>query len=628
MAENDQDLLLLPYPRQIDFSEGEDVEIPAVGLIVAPPSLLSEARVMRDSFYSAGAMYEIVAHPGGITPILTLKLDNSYPHAQGYQLTIRRLEADQPRGIIELRAKDAAGIYYGCSTLRQLLNQHWLHLPQLTVDDYPDFPVRGVMLDISRDKVPTMETLYQLVRKLAAWKVNQLQLYTEHTFAYQNHREVWVEASPMTGQEIMELDALCREHHIDLVPNQNSLGHMERWLKHDRYIHLAETPEGFTFSWGGKSEPTTLDPRDPGSIELIGDLYDELLPHFTSGLFNVGGDEPWELGKGKSKEYVEELGGRVYLEYLQKLYNLVKSHGRQMQFWGDIIMHYPELVPMLPKDIIAMEWGYEATHDFDGHCKIFADSGIPFYVCPGTSSWNTLAGRVDNMIGNLKSAAENGLKHGAIGYLNTDWGDNGHWQPLSVSYPGFALGAAYSWCYESNQDLDVAAVLSAHVFRDRAGLMGQIAIDLGNSYKHFGLDHLNGSVLAYALQNIAQLADPSFADPVLPRWGREMKPDLSPENLRNAIALIDEQLSLLRQTEMYLVDSEIVREEYEHAAMLLRLAAEWLIFRQESPDKAPLRLWMEYAALTARQRQVWMLRNRPGGLEDSLKRPLRDLTLS
>ena len=96
------------------------------------------------------------------------------------------------------------------------------------------------MLDISRDKVPTMETLYALVDLLAGWKINQLQLYTEHTFAYRQHPEVWAEASPLTGQEILGLDAYCRKRFVELVPNQNSFGHMHRWLKHARYAPLAE----------------------------------------------------------------------------------------------------------------------------------------------------------------------------------------------------------------------------------------------------------------------------------------------------------------------------------------------------------------------------------------------------
>ena len=96
------------------------------------------------------------------------------------------------------------------------------------------------MLDISRDKVPTMATLFSLVDLLAELKINQLQLYTEHTFAYRNHPAVWAKASPMTGDEILQLDQYCRERFIELVPNQNSFGHMEQWLKLPQYRDLAE----------------------------------------------------------------------------------------------------------------------------------------------------------------------------------------------------------------------------------------------------------------------------------------------------------------------------------------------------------------------------------------------------
>src|SRR4029453_13120330 len=107
---------------------------------------------------------------------------------------------------------------------------HGGRLPVGTVEDWPDVPVRGVMLDVSRDKVPTMETVRALVDRLAGWKVNQLQLYMEHTFAYRDHEDVWRAASPFTAEEVVELDAYCRARHVELVPNQNCLGHWERWL--------------------------------------------------------------------------------------------------------------------------------------------------------------------------------------------------------------------------------------------------------------------------------------------------------------------------------------------------------------------------------------------------------------
>ena len=119
-------------------------------------------------------------------------------------------------------------------------------LPVGVIRDHPDLPVRAVMLDVSRDKVPTMATLRDLIDRLASWKVNQVQLYSEHTFAYRNHPDVHAAASPFTPDEIRELDAFCRARHIELVPNQNCLGHMNRWLATSSTAHSRSRP---TASW-------------------------------------------------------------------------------------------------------------------------------------------------------------------------------------------------------------------------------------------------------------------------------------------------------------------------------------------------------------------------------------------
>ena len=109
-----------------------------------------------------------------------------------------------------------------------------------------------------------------------------------------------------------------------------------------------------------------------------------------------------------ARRLCEKLGtGRVYLEFLLKIHGLVTERGRRMQFWGDIIIHYPELIAELPRDITALEWGYEFDHPFAEHCARFAESGVRFYVCPGASNWNSISGRTDNAIGNIMSAADN-----------------------------------------------------------------------------------------------------------------------------------------------------------------------------------------------------------------------------
>ena len=241
---------------------------------------------------------------------------------------------------------------------------------------------------------------------------------------------------------------------------------MERWLKHREYAHLAEvaSPVGDNMS---------LCPIDPRAVGFLAGLYDELLPNFTSKTFNVGCDETVDLGKGRSREAVEKLGrGRVYLEFVKKIHALVTARGRRMQFWGDIVFEHPELIQDLPRDLVALEWGYEADHPFEVQGEKFARAGIAFQVCPGTSAWLSLGGRTTNAMGNLESAARSGLAHGASGMLITDWGDFGHWQPFPVSYLGLTYGASVAWGHEANRGIDIARALDAHVFRDRAAALG------------------------------------------------------------------------------------------------------------------------------------------------------------
>lgn len=527
---------------------------------------------------------------------LCIRLDagSSIPD-QGYRLSIK------PDGI-EIVASGPAGAYYGACTLAQIVRQYPKDLPCLTISDRPDFPVRGVMLDISRDKVPTMNTLYHLVDLFSGWKINQLQLYTENTFAYHAHPTVWADVSPMTGEQVLALDAYCRSRFIELVPNQNSFGHLERWFKHEEYRSMAEAPDGCDTIWGWR-DAFSLCPGDSRSIPFVRGLYDELLPHFTSRLFNVGCDETVDLGCGRSKKICEERGeGRVYLDFLLKIYGLVKEHGRTMMFWGDIITKHPELIPDLPKDILAVEWGYEAAHPFAENCARFRESGIPFYVGPGTSSWNTICGRTRNAVENIANAAENGLKQGAAGMLNTDWGDTGHWQPLSVSYLGFIAGAMAGWNAGAELDGNLAKTLSLHAFGDATGKTGRAFYDLGNLYTAFG-KHLDNSSVPWH---------------ILFRSGKkpEVMDGVTLAEVQEVERRLEGILAAAEGAEMAAPDAGIVRAELRLLADTLRLAA--LTGRVRLGEAKPENFKALYRALKKSHRSVWLLRNRPGGLPHSL----------
>ena len=614
-ADNTQRLILLPEPQQVNYLPGTCKLTPEQFIFLdinSPEIRLNIGRIIQQSLAQVGPTWQLTAAKGSRPQYIGASVTigaSQISRPEGYQLLINE---DQ----IRIVAHDPAGAFYAAQTLRQICRQRAAtnQLPCVEIHDWPDFANRGVLLDISRDKVPTMQTLYELVDLLCQWKINQFQRYTEHTFAYRNHKVVWGNASPMTGEQIMALDVYCRERFVELVPNQSSFAHLDRWLKHKEYLHLAER-EDYPFS---------LSPAVPGSIEFMAELYDELLPHFSSRHFNVNCDETFDLGLGKSKEMCGRLGkGRVYLDFLLKIHKQVQKHGRTMQFWGDIILRSPELIPELPAGATAMVWGYEADHPFAEQCPKFAASGVPFYVCPGTSSWNSIAGRTDNAIGNLRNAAENGLAHGASGYLNTDWGDNGHWQPLPACYPGYAYGAAVSWATKTNKNCNLAAVLNHHAFKDKAAVMGKIVCDLGNAYKEPGVLLGNQSILFYILQN-----------PDCPiRTGPYA--NLTVERLKKTRDYIADVIQPLADARLDRQDAGQVADEVSNAARLLRHACSLAIARLQAPDgkianilpDVRKELAVDLAKIIGEHKRLWLVRNREGGLTDSAARMERLLDL-
>ncbi|SVE21105.1 uncharacterized protein METZ01_LOCUS473959, partial [marine metagenome] len=238
--------------------------------------------------------------------------------------------------------------------------------------------------------------------------------------------------------------------------------HFERWLRYPEYHQYAECPNGFTHPLSNTRSDTgsTLRPNQK-SLDLLAELYGEYLPLFDGKLFNIGGDEPWELGLGWSKKKCAKKGTtQVYVDFLARINKLSNQYDRRTQFWSDIVLRQPRSLGQLPKDMIALNWGYEGDHPFKRECEHMADQGLDFYVCPGTSSWNSLTGRIDNARKNLANAARNGLNTGSCGYLVTDWGDNGHHQYLPISYPGFILAACHSWNHKAARRIDLAGAIN------------------------------------------------------------------------------------------------------------------------------------------------------------------------
>lgn len=528
-----------------------------------------------------------------------------------------------------------SGAYYALMTLAQIMPQSDGALPHCAIEDAPALPLRGVMLDISRDKVPTLQTLLSLVDKLALMKINHVQLYMEgFSYAYDFAKDLWVGETPITAEELQALDAYCRARFIDLVPSQNSLGHMGAWLATERYNPLAEVPGGATVM-GRTFPPNTMDPADPGSLALVTQMTDELLPNFTSGLFHVNMDEPFELGQGKSKAAVAQYGrGKVYLDYARKVHAMVAARGKRMMMWGDVVANHPEAIGDVPQDVIIVEWGYEAEHPFDVRTARLRDAGLDFCLCPGTSSWSSYTGITDNMLANIGAAGKAAHAYGAMGLIVADWGDGGHQQYLPISYAGIAYGAAHAWHADGIPEDALAGWLSRMIFRDETGTMGQLALDAGRyrAFEEFIAPCRMVASFTMMLGIVPPAVYPALMDRLIHALYGMMAPELRPLYLRRyeergpldlpgLLAYMDAIQKRLAKAAMQAPDADIIRREYRNAIRLVCLLE---IVRNATVENDFARAadWQaEMAAIRQEHEVLWRARNKEGGLSRSV-RPL------
>lgn len=364
---------------------------------------------------------------------------------------------------VRIYAWNATGAAHAARTLAQLIRQHGRVLPALRIVDKPAFPTRGVLLDVSRCRIPTMPEFHRIIPLLASLKFNHLQFYTEHTFAYRDHEDVWRGWDPITPDQIRELSALCALHGITLAANQNTFGHMKHWLDHARYAALAETHADFDFYGMVRRGPFSLCPTDPAARAFACGLLDELVPHFLTSpgrepggalldsttahtLVNIGCDETADVGAGRSRDAVARLGKHaVYADHVASIMRHCLARGWTPQFWADIALDRPEVLDLLPPEAIPLAWGYEPDSPFEKWGGILAATGREWWVCPGTSSWRSITGRTAEREANIEAAARAGVAHGASGFMVCDWGDVGHMQQWPITLNALAHAADAAW---------------------------------------------------------------------------------------------------------------------------------------------------------------------------------------
>jgi len=374
-------------------------------------------------------------------------------------------------------ANTGQGLFYGVQTLRELLHKDagGLVCPAVSIRDWPSMEWRGVQDDISRGPIPTEEFMKRQIDTLAAYKVNLFALYMEHVFDFASQPLVAPREAALTPKEIEALVAYASSRYVTILPEQQTFGHLHHMLKYEIYSDVAERPHGHV-----------LTPTKDRSYEIIKAMYADLVPLFPGPFLHIGGDETFELGHGQTAARASQVGlGRVYLEHIQKVDSILQPYHKELMFWGDIAVKYPQLLSILPKEMIAVPWDYDPKPSYANIIKPFRDAGLRVVVAPGANNWNQVWPNLDDAYVNIRNFVRDGQSLGSMGMLNTTWNDDGE-SIYGMAWPALVFGAAAAW---QPGESDVEQFKSAYdwsFYRNDDGTFHDVLEDLDQGHQALG----------------------------------------------------------------------------------------------------------------------------------------------
>ena len=273
-----------------------------------------------------------------------------------YQLTITKDK-------IEIAAETDIGALRGLETFLQLLSvdDKGYYFPTIKIDDYPRFPWRGLLIDVSRHFMP-VNVIKRNLDGLAAVKMNVLhwhladdQGFRVECKTFPKLHEKGSDGFYYTQEQIKDIVAYADDRGIRVIPEFDVPAHATSWLV--GYPELGSAPGPYTVerNWGIKDP--TMDPTKETTYEFLDKFFEEMAALFPDEYMHIGGDENngkhWESNKD-IQAYMKENNipdnHTLQSHFNQRILQILTKHGKKMIGW-DEIFH-----PDLPKNIVIHSW--------------------------------------------------------------------------------------------------------------------------------------------------------------------------------------------------------------------------------------------------------------------------------
>ncbi|WP_442588251.1 family 20 glycosylhydrolase [Pedobacter sp. AW31-3R] len=287
----------------------------------------------------------------------------------------------------------------------------------------PPFQVRGFHLDLRIQAIP-MDALRNLALQLSKGGINTLVMEWEGTYPFQDEPMI-PNRFAYTRTEVKDFIAYCDSLSLDVVPLQQSFGHVEYILRHPKYKDLREDQKDY-------SQVNPL--REKEARKLFTALYRDLISTHHSPYIHIGGDETYLLGHSEeSKEKIKAVGiGRLYGDYIKMICEIVVGLGKRPVLWADIALKYPEALVGLPKETIFIDWNYGWDINMFGDHQKLMQSGFEIWGAPSIRSHpdNFFLTQWGKHFKNITDFVPMANDLGYKGIIMTSWSTSGLYSPV------------------------------------------------------------------------------------------------------------------------------------------------------------------------------------------------------
>ena len=300
-----------------------------------------------------------------------------------------------------------------------------------------NFTMDGIMLDCSRNGVPTVAAAKEMIELLSCMGLDMMMLYTEDTYEIPELPYFGYMRGRFSQAELREIDRYALSLGVELIPCIQTLAHLDQPLKWHWAEHL----------------------RDIKNILFIGedatyDFLDKAIKScaetFTTRRIHIGYDEAHLVGRGAYLDKNGYVSPTVLMkQHLDKVKAILEKYGLKPMMWGDMYLNMYEQDGTKEEGSMGVVfWNYYA------HEKQTYASGIDKYrsfsrqVIFAGGVW-TWAGVLPNLFQTLTStrpALDVCVEKGVKEVIATMWGDNGQEVNWFAGLPGIQLYAEYRYC--------------------------------------------------------------------------------------------------------------------------------------------------------------------------------------